>query len=271
MCIRDRQGTAEHPDKVVADLLSHTWIQTQVGPEPPKPLPAKRSRRRLLPIAAICSVILLAAGAVYGSTHSDQLVAGRPTHEVVAPIPANIASGQPSSAPTTTRPADPATQVLTYQPWTPQGLSPRITATATTSGSCWISASKSMRPEAFRCTAGSTIHDPCFSSPFQSTSVACPVLTPDDVVVINLTAPLPYSTGSTTGGLQAWLMVLSNGQKCSAAGGATTTLEGMRLNYHCTNGFIYGDLDDGKPTWTARFQANDNPILETTTIATVYR
>jgi hypothetical protein len=82
-------------------------------------------------------------------------------------------------------------------PFTPDGLNPGLTATATEEGVCGFSSIVALdRPDAWDClSANNEIYDPCFENPFlppdEPGEVACldsPFTT--DVVVLTLTQPL---------------------------------------------------------------------------------
>ena len=107
------------------------------------------------------------------------------------------------AAPVTAQDATPAagamarTDVRYLLPFTPDGLNPGLTATATEEGVCGFSSIVAFdRPDAWDCLgAGGQVYDPCFENPFlppdEPGEVACldsPFTT--DVVVLTLTDPL---------------------------------------------------------------------------------
>jgi hypothetical protein len=61
-------------------------------------------------------------------------------------------------------PADAATRVRTYQPWTSQG-DPKLRQWFHGSGDCRRSSLYNSRPQAWRCVSGNITLDPCFQSP----------------------------------------------------------------------------------------------------------
>jgi hypothetical protein len=89
------------------------------------------------------------------------------------------------------------TDIRYVLPFTPDGLNPGLTATATADGVCGFASSAALdRPDAWDClSAEEQIYDPCFENPFlppdEPGQVACfdsPFTT--EVVVLTLTAPL---------------------------------------------------------------------------------
>lgn len=92
-----------------------------------------------------------------------------------------------------------------------------MTATKHVGGNCWTSSIASQRPDAFRCTAGNEIHDPCFR--IDAKSVACPdPAALNTGVVVALDKPLPLAQ-SPPPSPQAWAMVLESGAHCNRATG----------------------------------------------------
>lgn len=89
--------------------------------------------------------------------------------------------------------------------------------------------------------------------------------------MINLTESLPFDLVMAPQEPRAWLLELVDGQRCNAAGGATTTVGDRRLNFHCQNGFVYGDPDPALPLWTVHYQANGSNTMESVPVAVVYQ
>jgi hypothetical protein len=132
------------------------------------------------------------------------LVAGSVAFGRAAPVTAQDAT------PTAGTPA--RTDVRYVLPFTPEGLNPGLTVTATEEGICGFSSIVALdRPDAWDCLgANNEIYDPCFENPFLAPDelgeVACldsPFTT--DVVVLTLTQPLvrekdaPPGSGQGTG------------------------------------------------------------------------
>jgi eukaryotic-like serine/threonine-protein kinase len=158
---------------------------------------------------------------------------------------------RPASTPASTAPSftpDPtseSTQVIEFHP---AGV-----PTQELSGSCWSVSDVLNRDDAWRCTAGDIIYDPCFSIPGDSQAVVC-YSTPLDESTgfkLDLTDPLP-ARGTPLSFKSAWVVELADGTKCVFMTGATTVFEGERVNYSCSDGgYILGELQEGQ-VWTAR-------------------
>ncbi|MCW2685361.1 MAG: afsK7, partial [Mycobacterium sp.] len=125
------------------------------------------------------------------------------------------------------------------------------------SGHCWTSSETTPRHDAWRCMTGNYIYDPCFSSPRTATLVLCPVEPwRNRGVKMRLTRALPGAManhGSLTVRNQPWALELYDGRKCVLAGGASSILEGRRLNYFCQHGGstgLWGFPDRGTQPWT---------------------
>ncbi len=157
-------------------------------------------------------------------------------------------------------PALRATQVTLYVPFNPNGLSIGLAVTKRVSGSCFAgSAASSGRSDAWRCSAGNAILDPCYQG-FQQgkTVLACPD-TPwsANVVLLTLTKDLPQKDANKDNVPRAlpWALELANGMKCELLTGATWGVAGMRANYGCADSaYVIGDPDRSLPQWRVFFQ-----------------
>lgn len=135
-----------------------------------------------------------------------------------------------------------ATQVITYTPELPTG--------AARQGSCWTSSLAVWRANAWRCSVGNEIYDPCFTV---GDSVVCGAdpLTPGAAFALKLTEPLPAADVPADTSGHAWQIELPDGTKCGFATGATGVVGDERINYLCNrtdpNGevVVLGDLQPG--------------------------
>jgi hypothetical protein len=109
--------------------------------------------------------------------------------------------------------------------------------TKTESGSCFSGSDATQRSDAWRCSFGNELLDPCFSSPLAAGIVACPAAPwLHTGVTIRLTKPLPSAEadhGPASLARLPWAVELYDGSRCLLATGATTVLDGRRLNYFC--------------------------------------
>lgn len=166
---------------------------------------------------------------------------------------------QTTSTSSQTPPATPATQIIAYVP--PQPAS----STPVENGSCWTnSIAAPFRNDAWRCTVGNNISDPCFQLPNSTSSLLCginPTVTNStSTFVLKLTKPLPAP--QVPPGLPpnnwAWLVQLSNGTLCTPfTGTLPITATGDAANYGCAPGplgkdiMIFGGLNASSGAWTA--------------------
>jgi hypothetical protein len=173
--------------------------------------------------------------------------------------PAPQSEATPSASPTAT-PAANATQVVAYVPPAPTA------ATPTESGSCWTnSIAAPFRTDAWRCSVGNAISDPCFQIPggndlLCNVNPANPAATSS--FVLQLTQPLPAAQvpEGTVPANWAWLVQLSDGTICSPFTGTLPIAQGgISANYGCapaTPGgeglLIFGDLNASTSPWTAQ-------------------
>ena len=147
------------------------------------------------------------------------------------------------------------TQVIRYEP---SGTLPD----SGRNGYCWTSSiAAPFRPDAWRCTEGNVIHDPCFSLADQE-QVVCGVnpVVKKSGFVLRLTKPLPQSNVSSNPASQnwAWMIELSDGTVCTPFTGTRPFISGETGFYGCNSinsakqFLLMGDLDSSKAVWTAR-------------------
>jgi eukaryotic-like serine/threonine-protein kinase len=147
------------------------------------------------------------------------------------------------------------TTIAVFTPWTAHGLSHGMTVSAKAKGSCFTHSLSANRSDAWRCTAGDDIYDPCFAPSPPRAVVACaqgPFAR--SVVLVSVEKPLggkPNSNSWVRPPRQPWGLRLANGDTCVFMTGATEVVAGQRLNYACTrSGWIVGHVDRSEPTWT---------------------
>jgi hypothetical protein len=148
-----------------------------------------------------------------------------------------------------------ATTATVYRPFTASGAG-RLSG-PTKSGYCWTSSETSGRHDAWRCLSRNEIYDPCFSSARVKTFVLCP-LAPwrNSGIKLRLTRPLPIALanhGALSLRNQPWALQLYDGRTCLLAGGASSLVDGIRLNYFCTNARstgLWGFPDRATEPWT---------------------
>ena len=127
-------------------------------------------------------------------------------------------------------PATAATKVKRYRAWTPEG-DPVVGEFTDRRGECNSSSSASGRSDAWRCFAGSNILDPCFENPLSDREVLC-VRSPwarRGTVLRTRLDPSDRFPGKAG----PWYLVIRDGLRCGFVGGATTVVQGFRLNYVC--------------------------------------
>lgn len=125
-----------------------------------------------------------------------------------------------------------ATQATVFQAF---GASGKPTfKTRRVKGYCWTGSLAADRSDAWRCFAGNTIYDPCFSSASAPGHVACPNPSLQKGILIKLTRKLPHKyanhhIAAVTD--RAWLLQTMNGRRWLFATGATAVIGGRRANY----------------------------------------
>jgi len=166
---------------------------------------------------------------------------------------------QTTSTASQSAPVTPATQIVAYVPATPASSTPAL------DGSCWTnSIAAPFRADAWRCTVGNSISDPCFEIPNSTSSLLCNVnpaiQNSTSTFVLKLTKPLPAPTipSGTPPSNWAWLVQLQGGTLCTPFEGTRPfTASGDSANYDCAPGslgtdvLIFGDLNASSSVWTA--------------------
>jgi hypothetical protein len=152
-----------------------------------------------------------------------------------------------------------------------------MTVTEKTSGRCFArSAASATRPDAWRCSAGNAVMDPCYQRIMgDEKQLACPVGGPwgANAVLLTLTEPLPadHFKEVNRDSTLPWALELANGQRCSLFTGATAPVAGMRINYGCPGGFtVVGDVDRSQPVWRVFFQGEKSIALEQVDVAVAW-
>lgn len=168
------------------------------------------------------------------------------------------------------------TQSLVFAPWISlTRVAPDIHVAARVTGSCWTSSIASGRPDAYRCMGGNLILDPCFANPMApftagSHWVACPFPAPNSITLIHFRGQLPSSVSASGPTDNAWLIILGDGERCPLITGGTFSPGGLRLNYQCHSGGLYGEPQENSPTWTIFEQRNGTSDMTLVPIAQAY-
>jgi hypothetical protein len=175
------------------------------------------------------------------------------------------------------RPAcSPTTEVKLITPFQNGNLGIGYAVTSRGSGECFASsAAVPARPDAWRCTIGNAIHDPCFQNVMGDHNLlACPQVPWNaNVILLTLKSPLPAEARKNIAlkGSLPWALELANGQRCTMFTGATAPIAGMRINYGCPGGFIaVGDIDQSQPVWRVFSQGEKSLSLDLTDIVVAW-
>src|SRR5262245_10805992 len=158
------------------------------------------------------------------------------------------------------QPAESPTSVRVFLPFSPAGLRGGLTVVGRVSGECFApSIASAGRPDAWRCSSGNRVMDPCFEG-LQSVVLAC-ATSPwsADVVLLTPTAELPRGKANRPELDMAppWALELDSGVRCQLLTGATWGAAGMRVNYGCEgdSGYVIGDVDRSRARWQVFFDA----------------
>jgi hypothetical protein len=126
-----------------------------------------------------------------------------------------------------------------------------VLVTGHRSGSCFGSSIAIQRSDAFRCSVGNDIEDPCFM--VNQTQVLCPDGGPwtNQGILVNVRS-LPTAAGVKDQGTngQPWAIQLADGPQCLPITGASNVIANQRLNFECTGGVgLYGNVQRSGSAW----------------------
>lgn len=181
---------------------------------------------------------------------------------VVATIVSAIVMGWFTGRPATAVP----TSSIFFQPWTLTGrVSGDLHIASEVTGYCWMESVAARRLDAYRCMDRQhTILDPCFGIGSSSqvvggnslSRVVCAYPSPESVTVMKISKPLPVFSAPASLS-NPWLLILADGERCYFDTGGTSNPGGLRLNYACRNGDLYGSINKTDGAWTI-FQQHAN-------------
>jgi hypothetical protein len=149
-------------------------------------------------------------------------------------------------------PADAATRVRTYNPWTADG-DPKVRKWFHGSGECRRSSFVNSRPQAWRCVSGNIVLDPCFQSPTDE-EVFC-VSSPWSRRGHLLSAVLDPDTRGRSPARAPWAMQVGRA-RCVFIRRSRTSRRRRGPTYKCgsrrNRSFLFGRPNRKRRTWTVR-------------------
>lgn len=169
-----------------------------------------------------------------------------------------------------------STQIKLITPFQNGHLGIGVAVTQQGNGKCFAaSAASPSRPDAWRCSMGNSILDPCLQNVMGNASIlACPDKPwSANVVLLTLTSPLPSEPRKIPErrDTMPWALELANGQHCTLFTGATAPIAGMRINYGCPGGFVVvGDVDRSLPVWRVFWQGEKSISLDQTEVVVAW-
>jgi hypothetical protein len=104
----------------------------------------------------------------------------------------------------------------------------------TREGSCWTNSIAVSRHDAWRCSVGNAIHDPCFTIPPNHDRLVCdadPALKTGGFL-LKLIKPLP-KTSHVTGRAEPWILKLADGSICEVMTGTLSAVNGQPARWSC--------------------------------------
>lgn len=149
------------------------------------------------------------------------------------------------------------TNVNIVDPFLTNGkLKPRLRVVRNARGSCFAgSIADPSRPDAWRCSAGNEILDPCINTAQSGRRLACFFAPWDNkIVLLRLTKRLPLAEGNKDQSPEGnpWGVELASGERCAVETGTRGVVGGRIVTYSCVHrGIILGQIDQRPPIWRA--------------------
>jgi hypothetical protein len=143
-----------------------------------------------------------------------------------------------------------AVQVRTFDPFTIYGKIQPDFQVKTVTGSCWERSVVDTRPDAWRCTSGDQIHDPCFDNIGEFVVCAANPWA-NNVTRIDLTSPLNWrlmKLPESDSEAPFWALTLATGVECVLVPGTSAVIDGHRVNYSCQDGYLVSSVDASNAT-----------------------
>ncbi|HLR47280.1 MAG TPA: hypothetical protein VK092_08965 [Deinococcales bacterium] len=160
------------------------------------------------------------------------------------------------------------TGVRYFTPLSPDGeIAADLQVDAEAEGECFApSLASPGRPDAWRCSAGNRILEPCFGAPAGQDDAVRLACAGDpfggEITMLTLSEELPASAEPATEALP-WAVELGNSERCTLLTGATASLAGKRIDYGCEGGgVVAGGVNRSGPVWTVLYQAKGDAYLE---------
>lgn len=166
------------------------------------------------------------------------------------PPPTSVPSSS-TSASTTTAAAQTPTSVRIFSPVNASG-GLAVSVTGRANGSCFTGSIVIVRPDAWRCSVGNNLYDPCFE--VNQAQVLCPSSGPwtNTGKLVNVPSGLSDASGGKNQGTsgQPWAIELADGSRCLPISGASNVVAGQRLSFDCTGNLgLYGNIKRSSTTW----------------------
>jgi serine/threonine protein kinase len=177
-----------------------------------------------------------------------------------------------TSTSASTTPAAKPTAAQIFEPVGPNG-GLAVPATRHATGSCFGTSNVIARADAFRCSVGNDIYDPCFM--VNQTQVLCPNDGPwaNVGILVNVPDGLPNASAVKDQGTsgQPWAIQLADGTQCLMISGLTNVIANQRLNFQCTTGIgLYGNVQRSGSAWMIYASAPHSAQITLRPIATAW-
>lgn len=269
-----REGSAPtEPGAVPAASGSSAESQPSASRPTAAGTPGRTRRQRMLAAGIAATVLVIGAGVAIalGAVGSGTGTTITST-TIVTPTRSSAVSTASSTTSTTASTAPQPTATKIYSPVNADG-GIAVSVTNTRKGNCFTTSDTAERPDAYRCTVGNNIYDPCFM--VNATQALCPVNGPwaNQGLLLNGAALPSGTTPNQDGGTKGppWAIQLADGTNCLEISGATSVTAGQRLGYVCPGGVgLYGNVQRSSPTWMIYVGTAHSATLATKPVAVAW-
>jgi hypothetical protein len=150
------------------------------------------------------------------------------------------------------------TTLHVYSPWAGSIPALGVTIDRTVRGSCSRGSEMRARSDAWRCAAGGTTYDPCFSNDRVEVGahVLCMSSPWEDATAVELTRGLPLGRANSDTSPERsrpWAIVTAAGERCPLARRGLGAVGGLPVTYACAGSALLLGLPTRGSTWTQEY------------------
>ena len=153
------------------------------------------------------------------------------------------------------------TTLHVFSPWAGSIPAQGVTISQTLRGSCTHGSEVLTRFDAWHCSVGGRVYDPCFANTRVDAGahVLCMNSPWEDATAIELKQRLPIGLANPSGDprrFPPWAMLTAAHEECELATGSLGRIAGLRVDYACAGSGLLLGLPTRGRTWTQPYAAS---------------